>query len=302
MNVEWIAVDWGTSNLRVWVMNAQGDVIDHLTSDQGMGSLTRDGFEPELLSLIDGYLSNDRITPVICCGMVGARQGWVEAPYSAVPCSPAGYDQAVLVGPTDPRISVYILPGLSQQSPADVMRGEETQIAGYLAQSPNFDGVICLPGTHTKWAHISAAEVVSFKTYMTGEMFSLLCSASVLRHSVGGDDWDDDAFLAALDQIYSRPQSLAADLFSLRANDLLSSVNAGQSRAALSGMLIGMELAAARPYWLGQAVVLIGAPNMVDLYRKALAHLGAMVLPDTANDVTLHGLQAAYAIYKDAQT
>jgi len=302
MNVEWIAVDWGTSKLRVWVMNAQGDVIDHLTSDQGMGSLTRDGFEPALLSLIDGYLSNDRITPVICCGMVGARQGWVEAPYSAVPCSPAGYDQAVLVGPTDPRISVYILPGLSQQSPADVMRGEETQIAGYLAQSPNFDGVICLPGTHTKWAHISAAEVVSFKTYMTGEMFSLLCSASVLRHSVGGDDWDDDAFLAALDQIYSRPQSLAADLFSLRANDLLSSVNAGQSRAALSGMLIGMELAAARPYWLGQAVVLIGAPNMVDLYRKALAHLGAMVLPDTANDVTLHGLQAAYAIYKDAQT
>ena len=302
MNVEWIAVDWGTSKLRVWVMNAQGDVIDHLTSDQGMGILTRDGFEPALLSLIDGYLSTDRITPVICCGMVGARQGWVEAPYSAVPCSPAGYDQAVLVGPTDPRISVYILPGLSQQSPADVMRGEETQIAGYLAQSPNFDGVICLPGTHTKWAHISAAEVVSFKTYMTGEMFSLLCSASVLRHSVGGDDWDDDAFLAALDQIYSRPQSLAADLFSLRANDLLSSVNAGQSRAALSGMLIGMELAAARPYWLGQAVVLIGAPNMVDLYRKALAHLGAMVLPDTANDVTLHGLQAAYAIYKDAQT
>jgi len=75
MNVEWIAVDWGTSNLRVWVMNAQGDVIDHLTSDQGMDSLTRDGFEPALLSLIDGYLSNDRITPVICCGMVGARQG-----------------------------------------------------------------------------------------------------------------------------------------------------------------------------------------------------------------------------------
>ena len=302
MNVEWIAVDWGTSNLRVWVMNAQGDVIDHLTSDQGMGSLTRDGFEPALLSLIDGYLSDDRITPVICCGMVGARQGWVEAPYSAVPCSPARYDQAVLVAPTDPRISVYILPGLSQKSPADVMRGEETQIAGYLAQSPNFDGVICLPGTHTKWAHISAAEVVSFKTYMTGEMFSLLCSASVLRHSVGGDDWDDDAFLAALDQIYSRPQSLAGDLFSLRANDLLSSVKSGQSRAALSGMLIGLELAAARPYWLGQAVVLIGAPKMVALYRTALSHLGAMVLPDTTHDVILHGLQAAYAIYKDAQT
>ena len=88
----------------------------------------------------------------------------------------------------------------------------------------------------------------------------------------------------------------------MRANDLLSSVKSGQSRAALSGMLIGLELAAARPYWLGQAVVLIGAPKMVALYRTALSHLGAMVLPDTTHDVTLHGLQAAYAIYKDAQT
>ena len=127
-----------------------------------MGGLEQAEFEPALLRLIDPWLGPGK-TPVIACGMVGAKQGWAEAPYRPVPCKPG---EATPITPTtlDKRIALHILPGISQDSPADVMRGEETQVAGLLYENPQFDGIACLPGTHTKWVHISAEEIVSFRT------------------------------------------------------------------------------------------------------------------------------------------
>ncbi len=104
------------------------------TSDAGMGTLTRDGFEPALLDLIAPWLGPGN-TPVIACGMVGSRQGWAEAPYRAVPC-PAQSESLTRVAAEDRRLDVHIVPGVKQVSPADVMRGEETQIAGFLSQNP----------------------------------------------------------------------------------------------------------------------------------------------------------------------
>ena len=168
---DWIAVDWGTSRLRAWAMRDGVPVAD-AASDKGMGVLDRTGFEAALRELIEPWLGSD-VMMVVACGMVGSRQGWAEAAYAAVPCAPSS-GRATRANTRDPRLSVHILPGLKQNDPADVMRGEETQIAGHLARAPGFDGVICLPGTHTKWAQISAGEVVSFRTFMTGEMFALL--------------------------------------------------------------------------------------------------------------------------------
>ena len=88
---------------------------------------------------------------------------------------------------------------MSQSKPADVMRGEETQISGYLAQNPNFNGSICLPGTHTKWVQISAGEIVSFRTFMTGELFNIISKHSILRHSVD-EGWDEKAFLESVSE------------------------------------------------------------------------------------------------------
>ena len=178
MQPDWIAVDWGTSNLRVWAMGPDG-VLAQAQSDDGMGRLARDGFEPALLALIAPWLGAG-VTPVMACGMVGSRQGWCEAPYRAVPCTPMDARMAMRVLVRDPRISVRIAPGLKQASPADVMRGEETQIAGALALGAQ-DGVICLPGTHSKWAQVSAQEVVSFQTYMTGEIGRASCRERVLN-------------------------------------------------------------------------------------------------------------------------
>ncbi|WP_171208141.1 MULTISPECIES: 2-dehydro-3-deoxygalactonokinase [unclassified Ruegeria] len=289
MNAEWIAVDWGTSQLRVWAM--RGDAVqDQKQSAKGMGRLDKSGFQPALLELVDCWLGIDPVD-VIACGMVGARQGWVEAPYAAVPSAPVP-DIPIRVPDTDPRIRAFVVPGLKQDSPPDVMRGEETQIAGFLATHPNWDGIICLPGTHTKWAQISAGEVVSFRTFMTGEMFELLRKQSVLKHSIG-DGWDDDAFAEAVSDALSKPEQLAARLFGLRAADLLHAQDASVARARLSGLLIGAELAASRAYWLGQQIAIIGSKTLSAAYATALGAQGASVETADATTTTLAGLAMA---------
>lgn len=288
----WIAVDWGTSSLRAWIMSAQGHVLEARRSDAGMGTLERAGFEPALRALVGEAMG----LPVIACGMVGARQGWVEAPYVAAPCPPPGAAQAVRV----PGLDVHVLPGVRQDSPADVMRGEETQIAGILAQKPQFDGVLCLPGTHTKWVHISAGEIVSFRTAMTGELFGLLSEASVLRHSIGAG-WDADSFAAGLDQTLARPETLGAALFSVRAEALLNDLGGAAARARVSGLLIGAELAAMRPYWLGQAVAVIGAASLRAAYVAALAAQGVPVQEADGDTMTLAGLTAGFDALQGAR-
>ncbi len=187
-----------------------------------------------------------------------------------------------------------IAAGLSQDRPADVMRGEETQIAGFLADRPGFDGVLCLPGTHTKWVHVSAREVVSFRTAMTGEMFSLLAGQSVLRNTVAGEGHDAAAFSAAVAEAMSRPERLAAELFTLRAEGLLRGLDGTVARSRLSGLLVGAELAAMRPYWLGQAVVIIGAGGVSSAYAEALAAQGVAAERIDGSDMALNGLQAIW--------
>lgn len=294
----WVAVDWGTTHLRAWVHD--GDSVTALTSTEGMGGLRPDQFESALLSLLAPYLPTDTQTLVICCGMIGARQGWAEAAYGFVPAAPPDATRALRVTCKDPRIDVRILSGMAQSQPADVMRGEETQIAGFIASHPEWDGVLCLPGTHAKWVHISAGEVVSFRTFMTGEMFALLADHSVLRFSVASRDWDDAAFDAAVSDAISRPERVAASLFSLRAGTLLNGLDAATARAQLSGMLIGMELAAARPYWLGQNVALIGDGILANRYASALMAQGVTAPCIDATDMTLRGLRSAYAALKES--
>ena len=292
---EWIALDWGTSNLRAWAMR-EGQVLAKMQSSDGMGSLDRNGFEAALGALLgDWDVTPDM--PVIACGMVGSRQGWVEAPYTAVPCAPL--PQGMIRAPSD-RFHVQVIAGLRQTTPSDVMRGEETQIAGFLALNPEWDGVICLPGTHTKWVQVSAGEVVSFQTYMTGEMFALLSDQSVLRHSVGGDDWDQKTFDFTVEEALSKPEKLAARLFAIRADDLLDGATAAVGRARLSGLLIGAELAAARPYWLGTNIAIIGADTAALPYARALQTQGAPATIADAERMTLAGLGAAFRRWKDA--
>ena len=300
MKPDWIAVDWGTTHLRLWLMTADGQALQRIDSNKGMAGLRPDHFEPVLIDALRDHLEPGVTLPVVICGMAGSRQGWAEARYVSVPCKPPGIDQATHVPTRDARIDVHILPGIKQDKPADVMRGEETQIAGVMQIDPDFDGIVCLPGTHCKWAHISAGEVVSFRTFLTGEMFALLSKQSVLRHSVADDGWDGDAFTDALDQAMSRPAAVAAELFSLRAEALLTDLDPVTARSRLSGLLIGIELAAAKPYWLGQDVRIAGAEKIATAYADALSAQAVPVTILDAETVTLAGLTAAYKTLQDA--
>ena len=290
---DWIAVDWGTSNLRAWVCDSNDNVIATPGGDKGMGSLDPSGFEPALLELVAPYLPDTGTVPVIICGMAGARQGWAEASYSPCPCPPPGLAQAATAPAIDPRLQVSILPGVMQASPADVMRGEETQIGGFLAAEPDFDGILCLPGTHTKWAHISAGEIVSFRTCMTGELFALLSNHSVLRFGMAGEGWAAESVRKAVSDAISSPQNLSAWLFGLRAEALLNDTGAAVTRARLSGLLLGLELAGTKPYWLGREVVVIGAPKLTELYAMALTELAVTSRQLAGADLSLAGIRAA---------
>ena len=290
---DWIAVDWGTTRLRAWAMGRTGPLAE-AASDEGMGVLARGAFEGALLRAVGGWLPAQGRMTVVACGMVGSRQGWHEAPYRAVPCHPLDPAALVAAPVADPRLRVLLVPGLRQDAPAEVMRGEETQIAGALALNPRFDGVLCLPGTHCKWAQVSAGEVVGFRTAMTGELFALISGQSVLRHSMGGEGWDDAAFDAGLADGMGNPAQFAARLFGIRAEALLTGLAPGAARARLSGLLIGMELAAMRGWWLGQPVAVLGAPRLAGLYARALAAQGVAPARIEVTAATLAGLALAH--------
>lgn len=291
--VSWIAVDWGTTQLRAWALSAGGQVLQHGASARGMGSLAVDQFEGALLELIDGWLPVDRITEVVACGMVGARQGWREAPYAEVPCAPQALAGMISPEVSDSRISVSIIPGLCQRSPADVLRGEETQVAGLLAQWPDYHGLVCLPGTHSKWAEVRGGQVLGFQTFMTGELFALLSGQSVLRHCMQGEHpLDHAAFDAGLHAAAERP--LLGALFGLRAESLLEDLAPGAARSRLSGLLIGQELAGLPERWQGLPVCVIGDGEAAERYRHALAVQGVSARTLGAEQVTLGGLAAAH--------
>ena len=286
----WIAVDWGTTHLRAWAM--RGDrAIARRHSNHGMAGLAPDQFEPALICLVDDWL-DAQATLVIACGMVGARQGWVEAPYVAVPCAPLAGEALTRAPAKDPRLDVRIAPGLMQREPPDVMRGEETQIAGFLANAPDFEGILCLPGTHTKWVGVEAGRVIRFQTMMTGEIFALLAERSVLRHSIG-TGWDQEAFEEALFD----PMSTLGRLFDIRAGALLGEASPDAARARLSARLIGSEIAAVLPPGeIGKhQIFVISNQGASTHYVRALELRGARVASMDSENVTLAGLCMARA-------
>jgi 2-dehydro-3-deoxygalactonokinase len=260
-----------------------------------MGRLKLAEFESALLELVGSWLPQERRTSVLACGMVGARQGWIEAPYRQAPCAPVRAGEVVHPPTGDARLDVAILPGVSQTQPhADVMRGEETQIAGFLSERSHFDGVICLPGTHTKWVRVHGGEIVRFQTFMTGELFDLLRAHSVLRHSVDTAAWDESEFIDAIISAAECPQKVAASLFEIRADALLSGLEPGPAKARLSGTLIGAELAAASDFWRDAEIAIVGGHFQAAIYGAGLKALDRNSTIVDAAHVTLAGLRSAY--------
>ncbi|MGV8936580.1 MAG: 2-dehydro-3-deoxygalactonokinase [Allorhizobium sp.] len=287
--------DWGTSNFRLWLVDRDGNVLGERQSDEGLSAVTDGRFEAVLESHMTGLGAAGDIG-VVAAGMVGARSGWLEAAYAETPAS-LGELYAHAVSPVAAR-PVYILPGLCQKITGafDVMRGEETQLAGAVA-SGLADGVFCLPGTHSKWVMLSAGRVETFRTVMTGELFSLISRQSILRLSVDAESRtqpDDPVFTASVEEALRDDFSLTASLFSIRAAGLLSSLSAAAGAAHLSGLLIGAELAGVRTYLAGGGpVYLIGSSALNPLYTQALSLAGQTAVPLDGGELVRKGLLAA---------
>ncbi|HDZ45648.1 hypothetical protein LCGC14_0097630 [marine sediment metagenome] len=311
----WIAVDWGSSNLRVWGLDNDDNVIAQASSDKGMLSLNPKQYETELLRLVSDWLPASGQINVMVCGMAGARQGWLEAAYLPVPTRLDQLSQgAVKPALASHQLRVYLLPGLSQTrstaSHFDVMRGEETQLAGLVAtDTANFSGLACLPGTHAKWATLEDGTVSRFATYLTGELYQLLANQSVLKHSVDGDDLSDascrDALISAVSEIHAAPETFSNRLFGLRAQDLLDGrLPSGKARGAvlaarLSGLTIGLELAdACKDHATNKRITLIGNKALCHRYQLALNAIGFQAQQVDGDAAVLAGLRLAYQALK----
>lgn len=270
-------VDWGTSNLRIWLVDSQGAVLGERQSPEGMGGLDKAAYP----AVLEGHLSAlgaPSDLPVVVAGMAGARTGWREAPYVETPAPLVGLFQHA-VQPEGVSRPVYILPGVCQREGGayDVMRGEETQLAGALEQGLD-NALFCLPGTHSKWALVEDGQVRRFSTVMTGELFNLISRQSILRLSVpedGDAEADPEIFDAAVAQALEPGFALTSVLFSIRAEGLLAPDAKINPAARLSGLLIGAEIAAIRDDLQrhGKAY-LIGTGKLTRLYARAITKAG----------------------------
>ncbi|MBV6658699.1 MAG: 2-dehydro-3-deoxygalactonokinase [Devosiaceae bacterium] len=296
---DWIAVDWGTTNLRAYAMGADGEVLA-TAQGSGMGQLADGGapaFDAALRAAVEPWLGAGSIR-VLMCGMVGARQGWIEAPYLPVPVALDRLGDAVVtVESSDPRLHVRLVPGLSQRGPFNVMRGEETQLAGLVALDPvggRAERIVCLPGTHSKWAYLRGSTLERFETALTGELFDLLATQSILRHSVSDGALDEVAFGDAVIEAHGAGEKLLQTLFSIRAEGLLAGDNPARARGRLSGLLIGTELSAAG-VGAGQTVELIGSAKLAAAYARACDLLGVPTALHDGGDLVRHGLASIFA-------
>lgn len=289
------AVDWGTSNMRIWLLDADGGVVAERRSDDGMTKAGEKGFG----AVLEAHLATMHAPAdiaVVVCGMAGARQGWIDAGYVQLPATLSTCADAAVKAPGIGR-DVRILPGLSQLLPPDVMRGEETQLAGVPVLQQG-EHLVCMPGTHSKWVEIADGSVTGFRTAMTGELFALVASGSILRYSLGATPAqprpDDAVFVRWLDEALAHPAALTSLLFRIRASSLLDRMSPQDAAAALSGLLIGAEIAAAQPAGASKRkVVLVASGALADLYGTALRHAGHPVERVEAECAVRAGLFAA---------
>lgn len=290
------AADWGTTSFRLWTLSADGEVLGYTRSAQGMASLARAAY-PQVLEQALAEAGAGPETPVIICGMAGAAQGWHEAAYITLPSDlDAIPGQAVQV----PGLSrdVRILPGLAQRPPGvpDVMRGEETLLLG-LALNGEADGLICLPGTHSKWVRLEEGSVRRFSTAMTGEIYGLLANQSVLKHFVEGAGAeglsDRSEFRGAVREALAAPEALLRALFTVRSGPLLLGAGEPEAVAArLSGLLIGAEIAGMKPA-PGSDVTLVGSGQLAASYETALHVAGLRADRVDAEALAIAGLYHA---------
>jgi 2-dehydro-3-deoxygalactonokinase len=290
-DIRLIAIDWGTSAARAYTLDARGVIIAERSLPLGIQRIADGKFADALSALCPGDIPSD--VPLLASGMIGSRQGWVEAPYRECP---AGFDAIAASLTMVPGARLRIVPGLlcrDEHGVPDVMRGEETQIFGALSEQALHRQVVVLPGTHSKWAIVGADGIERFATFMTGEMYAVLREHSILGRLVT-DGFDHDALARGVRLSLRDGAALSHDLFSARTLALTGVLASAGVADYLSGLLLGAEIAAARK-WLAQhklgavALTLVGDAVLCERYQRALRWAGMNAVPGPA-DAAARGL------------
>lgn len=266
-----IAIDWGTSSLRVYRLDVHGRVLDTRSAPKGILAV-ENGFSTVLEQLAGDWIAAGA-GPVVMSGMIGSRQGWMEVPYCACPAGfeeiAAGMREAAWAGG-----KAWIAPGLTCRDEAgipDVMRGEEVQILGVLDQLGPGAHAVCLPGTHSKWVEVTDGRIARFSTHMTGEAFAVFKAHSILGRMMKDGETDAAAFEEGVRRS-ADAGGMLHHLFGVRARGLFGELSEAASASYLSGMLIGHEIRSTHTR-RGRVHLLCNA-QLAQIYGLAFAVLG----------------------------
>jgi 2-dehydro-3-deoxygalactonokinase len=285
-----IALDWGTTRARAFLISEAGEVLQRRLADQGIQSVPAGGY-PAAFEALAGDLR--RAAPeaaIVLAGMVGSRNGWVEAPYAACPASPDEIAAAGITVDLAADTRATILPGLSCDDGAfDVMRGEETLVVGLgLA-----DGLACLPGTHSKWAEIRGGRITRFASFMTGEVYGLLRNQSILARLAEEPSGEDASSGAARGRVAAqRPAGLLNAAFGARTEVLAGRMRGGEVGPFLSALLVAQEIAGARSlFGASRRIHLVADGVMADSYGAGLAAAGIEAVVTTPEAAFVAGVR-----------
>jgi len=272
-----VAIDWGTTSARAYRLDARGEVLARRSVPLGVKHVRDGRFEPALAKLLGEWI--DETAPRIACGMIGSRQGWVEAPYVDCPASLTALSDRIVHAGND---VLAIVPGVTTRDAAgvpDVMRGEETQLLGAIGLRER-NVLAVLPGTHSKWARVEHGRVVDFTTFLTGELYAVLIDHSMLGRLAGHEPgkFSRDVFSRGAARGLADGE-LSHDIFGARTLALTGSLESEHVADWLSGLLIGREVRAARAWGLRAGIEpatvrVIGADTLVERYELALADAG----------------------------
>ena len=287
-----IAVDWGTTRLRTHLIARDGSILASAAADTGVQSVPQGGFPDALRACCGAWMAAHPGMPIVMAGMAGSRNGWVEAPYVRTPCGVADLARAALALEIDGH-PVRLVPGADIRWPDgsyDVMRGEETQVLGLGPGS----GLVCLPGTHSKWVEIAGGRIMRFATFVTGELYAAVTASFIARLAETPETLQPGAAMGA--QAAGMAGGLSRALFQARTRVLAGDLPGAGVKPFLSALLIADEVASARKLFggAGQVHLVAGEPQ-AGIYAAAIrAHKCEVAMRDP-QEAFLAGLGRVFA-------
>jgi 2-dehydro-3-deoxygalactonokinase len=306
-----LSCDWGTSSLRISLADATGgQVLAAISSGDGIAGVQDEwqltGRQPSekagfYLAKLKPHIAKLSVRPgilatglkLVISGMASSSIGFADVPYSYLPLTldGAGINALVLPANDDFEHDVLVVGGVRTAN--DVIRGEETQLLGSFDNREQEEQYFIFPGTHSKHMHVKDGNLAGFKTYMTGELFSLLANHSILKNSVEASSSGEVAieeFKRGLDE--SLNANVLNTVFHARTNQLFALNSKHENFDYLSGLLIGAELNDLSAAGV-KTITLIAGENLSAYYGEALNYL----FPARSVKV-LSGKQAAEAVVK----